>query len=373
MDLSGYIAGAYCTALMADLGARVVKIESHEGDGFRTMSAGFQGWNRGKRAMVLDLKAREGRDILYQMVSEGDVVVENYRPGVADRLGVGYDTLRAINPQIVYCTVAGFGTDGPHSGEAGWDALLQALSGAAVAQGGEGNPPVFIRVAISDYAAAILAAYGISAALLHRARTGQGQRLETSLLNATIAVQASEFFSYPGKPPSPSIPTEGPRATYRLYQAADEWLFLSCDDDRAWAAACGVLGRLDLLKRYPDRESRAIHDAEVGAALERAFSTDARARWLSRLQDAGVKCAPSNVITDVHSDPQAIQSGLTVDADSPDAGPIRQMGLPINFNDTPGTISGPAPAFGQHTDQVLAELGYAPDAIAGLREKRVIG
>ena len=373
VDLSGYIAGAYCTNLLADLGAQVVKIESHGGDGFRAMSGGFQGWNRGKRAIVLDLKAPEGRDILYQMVSEGDVVVENYRPGVAQRLGVDYETLLGVNPGIVYCTVAGYGTDGPHSAEPGWDSLLQALSGASAAQGGEGNPPVFLRVAISDYAAAILAAYGVAAALLHRARTGRGQRVETSLVNAAVAVQASEFFLYDDKPEPHASDAAGPRATYRLYRAADDWLFLSCEDDRSWAAVCDVLERPDLLRQFPDRESRASHDAEVAAVLEDAFSAGSRQRWLARLQDAGVRCAPSNMMTDVHTDPQAVLSGLTVEADSPDAGPIRQMGLPIKLYDTPGKISGPAPAQGQHTDQVLSELGYAPDAIASLRQRRVVG
>ena len=373
VDLAAYIAGAYCSSLLADMGARVTKVESHAGDGFRQMTGSFQGWNRGKRGVIVNLTTEVGRDILYRMVADADVVVENYRPGVAQRLGADYDTLREINGNIVYCTLAGYGTDGPHSKEPGFDALLQALSGAMVAQGGKGNPPVFLRVAISDYAAAILAAYGIAAALFHRAKTGQGQRLETSLLNTSIAVQAAEFLSYAGKPAPPPVERVGPSATYRLYEAEDGWFFLSCGDDESWARVCEVLERPDLSRKFSDRDARARHDAEIATVLEASFATAGRDSWLSRLQAAGVKCAASRHIVDVHDDPQAIHTGLTVDAVSPDFGPVSQMGLPIKFYGTPGVIWGPTPSLGQHTDEVLAELGYSSKEMAELREGQVVG
>ena len=373
VDLAAYIAGAYCSSLLADMGARVVKVESPVGDGFRTMGGAFQGWNRGKRATILNLTTQEGRDILYLMVAQADVVTENYRPGVAEKLGADYDTLRRVNPSIIYCSVTGYGLSGPYSEKPALDPLLQALSGAMAGQGGEGNPPVFHRIAISDYAGAILAAYGIAAALFHRARTGQGQRLETSLLNTAVAVQAGEFFSYPGKQQQHSVGTLGLTATYRLYKARDDWFFLSCRDDASWTKVCDVLGRADLHKKFPDETTRAEHDAQIGAALEAIFTTEPRDHWLARLQAIGVKCAPSKYMHDVHEDPQALHLGLTVDAVSPDAGPVKQMGLPFRFSRTPGKIWGPSPALGQHTDQVLAELGFSSGEIAELREGGAVG
>ena len=373
VDLAAYIVGAYCSSLLADMGAQVVKIESDVGDGFRTIGGAFQGWNRGKRAIILDLKTQEGRDILYQMVSGADVVTENYRPGVAEKLGVDYATLRRVNPTIVYCSASGYGLSGPYRDKPAFDPLLQAQSGAMAAQGGEGNPPAFLRSAITDYAGAILSAYGIVAALIHRARTGQGQRLETSLLNAAIAVQAGEFFFYPGKSRPRRVDDLGLTSTYRLYQAQDGWFFISCGDDRSWHRVSEVLDRRDLAEKYPDEVARTKHDAEIGAELEAIFATRTRRHWLSRLQGADVKCAPSKHLQDMHEDPQAIHLGLTVDAVSPDVGPIKQMGLPFRFSRTPGKIWGPSPAHGQHTDEVLAEMSFSAQEIAGLRERGVVG
>jgi crotonobetainyl-CoA:carnitine CoA-transferase CaiB-like acyl-CoA transferase len=371
VDLAGYIAGAYCAGLLADMGARVVKVESPAGDGFRSIGGAFQGWNRGKRAIVLDLLTDEGREILYQMVAAADVVTENYRPGVARKLGVDYDTLKAVNPTIIYCTATGYGTDGPYADKPTFDPLLQAQSGAVVAQGGEGNTPNFLRMAVSDYAGAIIAASGVAAALVNRARTGRGQRLETALLNSAIAVQAGEFFSYPGKRPAPRLESLGLTSTYRLYKAQDGWFFLSCTDDTSWSSLCHVTGRLDLAREYPDQAARQAHDTEIGATLDKIFVARPRRHWLALLQEAGVKCASSSYMKDIHDDPQAQHLGLTVDAESPDAGPIKQMGLPVTFSRTPGKIWGPSPAHGQHTDEILAEMGFSAKDIAGLRERGV--
>ena len=373
VNLAAYIAGAYSASLLADMGAQVVKIESHVGDGFRLMGGAFQGWNRGMRAMILNLKEQKGRDILYGLVADADVVVENYRPGISKKLGVDYETLRPINPKIIYCSVTGYGLSGPHSEGPAWDPMFQAMSGAMVAQGGEGNPPVFLRIAISDHGAAMLAAYGIATALVSRARTGRGQQLETSLLNAVVATQAAEFFSYPGMPAPPAVNSLGTSSTYRLYLASDGWFFLSCADDESWDRTCKALGREDLAAKYPNASVRAKHDAEIGTVLEAIFAQDTRQSWLSVLEASGVRCGPSNHATDMHADQQAIHMGLTVDAESPDVGPTKQMGLPVRFSRTPAKVWGPSPAHGQHTDEVLGELGLSPQDIAALREGGVIG
>ena len=372
IDLAAYIAGAYCSTLLADMGADVVKVESPAGDAFRVLGGSFQAWNRGKRAMILNLASPEGRSILHRMVADADVVVENYRKGAAEKLGADYDTLRAVTPRIIYCSVTGYGLTGPYSSQPGFDPLLQAQSGAMTTQGGKGSPPVFLRVAISDYAGAMLSAFGVAAALLHRARTGIGQRVEASLLRGAVAVQAVELFSYPDSKPVPRSGDKGETACYRLYEGSDDWFFLSCRDDESFASVCEVVSRPDLAQRYAHEEQRMEHDSEIAAAFEAAFAADTRAAWISRLQGAGVRCAVSNRMADLHQNAYAIERGFTVDAESPDLGPIKQMGLPFEFSGTPGKIHGPAPAHGQHTDEVLSEAGYSTDEIASLRERGIV-
>jgi crotonobetainyl-CoA:carnitine CoA-transferase CaiB-like acyl-CoA transferase len=373
VDLAAYIAGAYCSSLLADMGAQVIKVESHTGDGFRTMGGAFQGWNRGKRAIILNLQTQEGRDILYKMVADADVVTENYRPGVAKRLGADYETLKQVNPGIIYCSVVGYGLSGPYSSKPAFDPLLQAQSGAMAAQGGEGNPPMYHRIAMSDYSGSMLAAFGIASALYRRARTGQGQHIETSLVNSCIATQAAEFLSYLGKQPSPRVDSLGRSSTYRLYEASDGWFFLSCSDDDSWARLCAALNRSDLVEKYPDMPASEGHDAEIGPILEEMFRTESRDHWLWRLRAANIRCTEVRYGRDAHRDPQAIHLGLTADIASPDAGPIKQMGIPIRFSRTPGVIQGPSPALGQHTDEVLSEMGYTSEEVAGLRERGVVG
>src|SRR5512145_901380 len=236
VDLTSYIAGSYAAMMLADLGADVVKVESLAGDSFRELP-GFFGWNRGKHSIAVDLKAAEGRAIVEQLAARGDVVMENMRPGVADRLGVGWSQLRAINPRLVYCSVTAFGSTGPYADRPGFDPLLQAMSGAQALQG-FGGPPQYIRIAITDYYAASLAAQAVLAALFVRERTGQGQRVETSLMHAALALQSGNFVDYPGKQ---SMFRDNP--TYRLYRAGDgEWFFLACGNQTFWVKLCNALG-----------------------------------------------------------------------------------------------------------------------------------
>ncbi len=199
IELGGYIVAALCASLLADLGAEVIKVESLQGDGLRGLLGGFQGWNRGKRGIALDLYTEEGQAILHQLVRKSDVLVQNLRTGVGERWGAGYATLSRINPKLIYCSMPGYGQSGPYIEKAAFDPLLQARSGAMAAQGGPGKPPVYYVIAISDYAGAMLGAYGVAMALYVRARTGKGQYLHSALLNAAIAVQSGEFVACAGK------------------------------------------------------------------------------------------------------------------------------------------------------------------------------
>ncbi|MGH2395036.1 MAG: CaiB/BaiF CoA transferase family protein, partial [Candidatus Limnocylindria bacterium] len=228
VDLTSYIAGSYGAMMLADLGADVVKVESLTGDPFRELP-GFLGWNRGKRSLAVDLKTPPGLAIAERLAARADVVMENMRPGVADRLGVGWGTLSALNPRLIYCSITAFGSTGPYADRPGFDPLLQAMSGAMAIQG-FGGPPQYIRIAITDYYAAALGAQAVLAALFVRERTGQGQRVETSLLHAAMALQSGNFVDYPGKQ---LMFRDNP--TYRLYRAGDgEWFFLACGNQTFW-------------------------------------------------------------------------------------------------------------------------------------------
>ena len=371
VDLAGYIAGAYCSGLMADMGAEVVKVESWSGDAFRGHAGGFQGWNRGKRGIVLNLRTSQGQEILYRMVRGADVVVENYRHGVAQRLGADYETLRGVNPRIIYCTVTAYGTRGPYAQSPGFDPLLQAISGAMAYQGGVDNPPVFLRVAISDYAAAIMGAWGVAMALFHRARTGQGQRVETCLLNAAIAVQMGEFLFVDGVPwSSPRVDSLGIDVTHRLYRARDDWLYVACDAANQWRQLCNALGREDLVGLWETDDAR--QDARIAKELESMLLEGDAEHWIGRLSQVGIKVASVRTSKEVSQDPAMQEQALTLDLESPEYGQLKQTTPAFRMSETPGKVWGPAPALGQHTIEVLKELGCSAADVRELRDKGVI-
>ena len=366
VDLTGYIAGSYGTSLLADLGADVIKVESPTGDGFRILGGSFQAWNRGKRGMVVDLRTTEGREVVYDLVRVADVVAENFRPGTAEKLGVDAETLRGLRPSIVYLSVTGYGPTGPLATDPAFDPLVQTLSGAMSAQGTDGRP-VYLRVAVADYAAAMLGCFGVVSGLFARRRGAGGSRVETSLLHAAVAVQAGEMIRHAGGPKDERNWGQlGVTATYRLYEAKEGYLFLSCSDDPGFAAACGALGLAVLAERYPDPASRDGGDGKIAEAIGLALADLTVADAEARLRGAGVKCAQVRHTMDVHDDPQAQANGLSVAADTI-VGPIKQMGPTIRFSATPSIAQRPGPGMGQHTDEVLSELGYSNEHIAELR------
>lgn len=370
VDLTGYIAGAYGTTLLSDLGADVLKIESFAGDGFRQNGAAFQGWNQGKKGMILNLKDPKGLDIFHQLVKEADVVAENYRGGIAKTLGVDYESLRKINPKIIYSTVNGYGLTGPFSDYPAFDPLIQAQGGAMKDQGGSGDP-VFLRIAASDYTSAILSAYGITSALYYRSRHKKGQHVEISLVNAAFAYQAAEYFDYPNKPAKARLASVGQSVDYRLYETKDGWFFLSCKEDIEWEKMCNALGIPELASHT--KESRVKNQDALNEKLEALFKSDQVTVWIDTLQKAEVKCAVNKSIRAIHDDPQAKALGLITENDSYNLGHIRLQGLPFRFSRTPGKLDLPAPDHGEHTDQILKELGFLDKHIGDLRSKRIVG
>jgi crotonobetainyl-CoA:carnitine CoA-transferase CaiB-like acyl-CoA transferase len=370
VDLTGYIAGAYGTTLLADLGANVLKIESFAGDGFRQNGAAFQGWNQGKEGMILDLKDPKGLDIFHQLVREADVVAENFRAGIAKKLGVDYQSLKKVNPKIIYSTVNGYGLTGPFSEYPAFDPLIQAQGGAMRDQGGGGDP-VFLRIAASDYTSAILSAYGIVSALYYRSRHNKGQHVEISLVNAAFAYQAAEYFDYPNKPEKPRLGIVGQSVDYRLYKAKDGWFFLSCREDTEWNKMCDTIGRLDLANH--NKDARVRNQKVLNHTLESLFLNNEVSEWINLFRQAGVKCAPNQTLRIIHDDPQAQALGLTTENDSYNLGRIKLQGLPFKFSRTPGKLELPAPSHGEHTDKILKELKFSKKDILSLRSKGIVG
>ena len=368
VDLTGYIAGSYAAMMLADLGADVVKVEPLEGDAFRELP-GFFGWNRGKRSIAVNLKAPEGREIVERLAARADVAMENMRPGVADRRGVGWDRLAALNPRLVYCSVTAFGSTGPYADRPGFDPLLQALSGAMIVQGFLG-PPQYIRVAVTDYYTAALAAQAILAALFVRERTGRGQRVETSLLHASLALQSGNTVQYAGKP---TVFRENP--TYRLYEAGDgEWFFLACGNQTFWVKLCAALSLPHLADdpRFASWLLRLDNSRDLLPLLEATFKSRPRGHWLELLATHDIPAAPVQPLPAFMDDPAVRHHDLVREYDHPEVGRLSMLGQPLVFSETGTRDPGPPPTLGPHTDGVLRELAYSTDAIAALRAGGVV-
>ncbi len=368
VDLTSYIAGSYGAMMLADMGATVIKVEALEGDSFRELP-GFFGWNRGKRSIAMNLKDPDGRAVVHRLAAGADVVMENMRPGVVERLGVDYATLRALNPRLIYSSVTAFGPDGPYRDRPGFDPLLQAMGGVMAAQG-FGGPPQYSRIAPTDYYTAALACQAILAALFVRERTGKGQRVETSLLQGVIALQAGTFVDYPGRE---TVYRETP--TYRMYQAGDgEWLFLACGNQSFWTKLCKALGRQDLADdpRFGSWLARRDNADALTPLLESAFRSRPRDEWLGILADHDIPAAGTQTLRDFMHDPAVLHHKMAVTYEHPEVGPLTLMGQPLRFSESPVPDAGPPPTLGQHTAQILREAGYADGDIADLARRRVI-
>jgi crotonobetainyl-CoA:carnitine CoA-transferase CaiB-like acyl-CoA transferase len=385
LELAHLIAGPVCGMYLADMGADVVKIEHPvDGDAARVVygaqygveSAVFVTVNRNKRSVALDLGRAEGQAVFRRLVAGADVVIEAYRGGVAERLGVDYDAVAPLNARLVYCSVSAFGPDGPWRDKPGLDMLVQAMGGLMSVTGEPDRPPVLSGAPVVDTMGALMAGQGIVTALLHRARTGRGQRVDVSLLNGALLAHAARLsiFLATGEEPGRWGSGHPYMVPFQALPARDGFVYVAVWRDRLWRPFCEAIGDPGLADdpRFATRESRLERRAELTALLESVFRQATVGEWMERLESRDVLCAPVNRYADLPDDPAVRATGMLTDEDHPRAGRIRTLATPIRFSETPGSIRTPSPSLGEHTDVVLAEAGVTPTELAHLKRQKVI-
>jgi formyl-CoA transferase/CoA:oxalate CoA-transferase len=336
----------------------------------------FLAVNRNKRSAAIDLATPDGRALFERLAARADVVIEAYRGGVAERLGIGYDRLAARNPRLVYCSLSAFGPEGPWREKPGVDMLVQAMGGLMAVMGEPDGPPVLCGAPVLDTIGAVMAGQGILTALLHRERTGEGQRVDVSLLNGTLLAHIARLaiFLATGEEPGRWGSGHPYIVPFQAFEARDGWVYVAVWVDRLWAPFCAAIERPALASdpRFATRADRVARRTELGALLADVFRDRTVADWMARLEAHDVLCAPVNRYADLPHDPQVIASRMIVEQDHPRAGTIRTLDTPIRFGRTPGTLRTPAPALGEHTAAVLAESGLDAAEIARLRAQGVI-
>ncbi|UED84452.1 CaiB/BaiF CoA transferase family protein [Streptomyces profundus] len=377
VDLTQVMAGPFCTMLLADLGADVIKVEN-PGGGDQTRhswgdsgegrdSTAFFALNRNKRSVLLDLKTEQGLADLHALARTADVVVHNWRPGVAERLGADYDTLAALNPGLIYANISGFGGSGPYADRPGYDLIAQGMAGAMSITGEPGGRPVKNGLPVGDLGAGMLLISGILAAYVHRLRTGRGQRVETSLFEAVLAMSIWESTEYwaTGSPPRPLGSANRMSAPYQALRTADGYLTVGANNQRLWQRLCAALELTPLTDdpRFASNMDRMRNRDELAALLEERLVGDTTANWVTTLLDAGVPAGPIQDYAEVlDQDPQVAARELVREIDHPVAGRVRVLASPLHLSDSPASIRAHPPLIGEHTEQVLAEIRAAQEA-----------
>ncbi|MBI2165627.1 MAG: CoA transferase [Chloroflexi bacterium] len=384
LDLTQMLSGPFCTLLLADMGADVVKIEKPPmGDDSRTFgtykikgeSAPFLMVNRNKRGVVLNLKAPEGKETLKRMVKKADVLVENFRPGTMDSLGLGYEALKEANSTLIYCAISGFGQTGPYRDRGGFDLVAQGMSGLMSLTGFPDSPPVKMGVAVTDLNAGILGSQGILCAYVQKLKSGEGQMVDTSLLEAGVAYtfwEAAIFFST-GEVGQPMGSAHRLSAPYQALKAKDRYFTMGAANQPNWERMCHAIGRADLMEdpRFRTNVDRLSNYQELAAVLEQELSKKPADYWLALLERAGVPAGPIYTVDEVYRDPHLLERGMITEVEHPTAGRLQQLGIPVKLSLTPGRVRRSAPLLGQHTVEVLHEFGFAREEVSSLLQKGV--
>jgi len=384
IDLTQVMAGPFCCMLLGDMGADVIKIEPLGGETTRQMelevgpgvSGPFLAVNRNKRGVTLDLKRPEGVAVLERLVETADVLVENYRTGVTQRLGIGYERLSRINPRLVYCSISGFGQTGPYADRGGYDLIAQGMSGIMSATGAEDGPPVKVGVPVTDLGAALFAVVGILCALRARRITGRGQLVDTSLYEAGLALSAWETteYWYTGRIPQRLGTAHRLNAPYQAFKASDGHFTVGAANSKLWPAFCRLLGLEPLTEdaRFKSVGDRVKNRRELEPLIEAVTTRQPREYWLARCEEAGIPAGPIYSVPEALADAHAQSRAMVQEYDYPGLGRVKALGNPVKLSKTPARLRKGAPRLGEDTGQVLGELGYGRDEIAALRAKGAI-
>jgi crotonobetainyl-CoA:carnitine CoA-transferase CaiB-like acyl-CoA transferase len=386
VDLTRVLSGPYCTMLLADMGARVIKIERpNRGDDTRAWgppfvgdeSAYFLSINRNKESLTLDLKQPAARTILERLLDRADVLAENFRPGAMERLGFGYDRLAARWPRLVYCSISGFGQTGPRRDQPGYDAVVQAEAGLMSITGDADGPAYRLGVATGDIVSGMFAAQGVAMALLARERTGRGQRVDVGMLDSTAALltyQAGSYFAT-GLAPERMGNRHPTIVPYETFAASDGEFVLAVGNDDQWQRCCRVVGLVELAAdpRFTTNRERVRNYDVLRPLLADRLRSRTRAAWIEALTAEGVPCGAVRDVAEVLEDPQIAARSMVEAAEHATLGSVRVLGVPVKLSDTPGSVRTAPPTLGQHTDQILRnDLGLTDAEIASLRSAQVI-
>ena len=393
LDLTRAMAGPFCTMMLGDLGADVVKVERPGGGDesrgwgppfvgepygpYPGESAYFLSANRNKRSITVNLKSQEGVKILHQLAARSDALVENFRTGVLDGMGLGYEQLRNVNPRLVYCSISGYGRTGPFADRPGYDFVIQAEGGFMGITGPEEGPPFRVGVPIIDITAGMFSSTAILAALRARDLTGEGQMIDLSLMDTQVALLANVASSYlvGGQEPR-RLGNAHPSITpYEAFRARDRWFALAAANERQWAILCDTIGQPGLQDdpRFADNSARVDNREALRKVLDEAFLSRSAEEWLAEFRRAGLPCGPINTLPEVFAHPQADARGFVTGVDHPSAGTVQFPSFPYKLSQTPANVRMPPPMLGQHTEQVLVELlDYSPADVAAMRERGAV-
>ena len=386
LELAQIMAGPTCGLMLADLGAEVIKIEKIPGgDDTRRFlppdingeAAAFMMMNRNKRGMALDLKTKEGVEVFKRLVKQADVVVENFRKGTLEKLGVGYEELKKINPKIILCEISGYGRTGPYADKGGFDLIAQGMSGLMSITGeSKGKPPMKVGAPVTDITAGILAATGVLAALVSRATTGVGQRVDTSLYEAGIVhtYWQSAIASATGVAPGPLGSAHPLTAPYQAFQTKDKWITVGASNQNTWLKLIDALGVKELQEneKFNSNANRMKNLTELTEILKKELVKKTAEEWLKLFDEKGLPCGPINTVTEMFEDPQTIERKMIVDVKNTKAGSFKAIGMPIKFSETKVEDTKESPTFGQHTKQILLDYGFKGEEIDSLLKKGVI-
>ncbi|MDC0435631.1 CoA transferase [Pelagibacteraceae bacterium] len=386
LELAQIMAGPACGLMLADLGAEVIKIEKTAGgDDTRKFlppdingeSAAFMMMNRNKKGLALNLKEQEGINIFKKMVEHSDVVIENFRKGTLEKLGIGYEDLKKINPKIILCEISGYGRTGPYADKGGFDLVAQGMSGLMSITGESSDkPPMKVGAPLTDITAGILGATGVLAALINRDKTGKGQRVDTSLYEAGIVhtYWQSAIAGATGKSPGPLGSAHPLTAPYQAFKTKDNWITIGASNQNNWMNLLNAIERVDLQEddRFKDNNSRMKNLEALAPILQEELLKKTSNEWIKIFDEKGLPCGPINSITEMHNDPHTLDRKMVIEVDNKKAGKSKAIGMPIKFSDTNANTEIGAPNFGQHTDEILIQFGYSAEQIKDYKDKGIV-